>query len=191
MDSDRDLSPMRPDTPPPAYPRELEGWITLPDGTAIFVRPIVPEDIERLAYAFAHADIDTLRRRFFTGAPPTDRHSLEYLATVDYRSRLALIAMDEEGAGIGVGRYEGLDDGSAEVAIVVAPEWRRRGVASTLLTALEPAAAANGFVGLVALYLPENRAVEALLEGLGYGHRSVKDGIAVLTKDLGPSGTIA
>jgi RimJ/RimL family protein N-acetyltransferase len=92
--------------------------------------------------------------------------------------------MDEDGAGIGVGRYEGLDGGSAEVAIVVAPEWRRRGVASTLLTALEPAAAANGFSRLVALYLPENRAVEALLEGLGYGQRSVKEGIAVLTKDL-------
>jgi RimJ/RimL family protein N-acetyltransferase len=175
---------MRPTAPPEGYRKDLEGWVDLPDGSSIFVRPIVPDDIERLAYAFAHADIETLRRRFFTGAPPADRPHLEYLAIVDYRSRLALIAMDEDGTGIGIGRYEGLEDGAAEVAIVVAPEWRRRGVATALLLGLEHAAASQGFSRLVALYLPENGAVEALLRSIGYGSRAVTDGIAVLTKDL-------
>jgi GNAT superfamily N-acetyltransferase len=187
--SDRDLSPMVPDEVPQGYPRDLEHWVDLPDGERIFIRPVVPQDVARLAYAFAHADLDTLRRRFFTAAPPADRQHLEYLATVDYQRRLALLATDRDGTSIGIGRYEAGtatdETGVAEVAIVVAPAWRRRGVGSALLCALEAPAARHGFASLAALYLPSNRAVEALLRSLGYGDRVTRDGISVVTKSLG------
>jgi GNAT superfamily N-acetyltransferase len=186
--SDRDLSPMAPERVPDGYPGSLERWIEVADGRRIFVRPIVPEDVTRLAFAFAHADLDTLSRRFFTAAPPSDPASLAYLATLDYRFRLALLAMDDTGTSIAIGRYEGASDvggaGVAEVAIVVAPPWRRRGVGRALLCALEHPALDNGFTSLTALYLPSNRAVEALLESIGYGERHVEGGIAVLTKHI-------
>lgn len=187
-ESDRLLSPMHPDEVPDGYPRDLERWVKLPGGEPVFLRPIVPADISRLEYAFAHADIETVRRRFFTAAPPTDRAHLQYLTTVDYRSRLALIAMDTTGASIGIGRYEGgadvVGEGVAEVAIVVEPTWRRKGVGATLLVALEAPAVAHGIATFSAVYLPSNTGVERLLLSIGYSGRTVADGIATLTKPL-------
>ena len=83
MESDAHLSPMRPAETPDRYPAEAESWVPLVGGERIFVRPLVPDDVARIEHAFAVADIDTIRRRFFTAAPPTDRAHLEYLATVD------------------------------------------------------------------------------------------------------------
>ena len=77
MESDAHLSPMVPSDRPEAYPADLEQWVVLEDGTRVFVRPMVPDDVSRIAHAFEVADIDTIRRRFFTGAPPTDRTHLE------------------------------------------------------------------------------------------------------------------
>lgn len=182
--SDAGLSPMRPVDPPGAYPSHLEQWVVLPSGDRVFLRPIVPPDVARLQYAFENADMETLRRRFFTGAPPSDRAHLEYLANVDYEHRLALLALDEEGNGVGIGRYEATEPGDAEVAIVVAPDWRRRGVGSAILLALEPAAVEHGITRFVALYLPDNKPVEALLMGIGYGDRRIVDGIAELVKPI-------
>ena len=184
MESDATLSPMQPLERPEGYPVELEQWVELPSGHRMFHRPIIPEDVARIEYAFAHADIETLRRRFFTAAPPTDKAHIEYLATVDYRNRLALVGMDAHGAGVGIGRYERTGATEAEVAIVVAPEWRCRGVGSVLLEALEAPARHNGIERLIALYLPENKAVDGLLAGIGYGDRIIKDGITEVTKAL-------
>lgn len=181
---DAGLSPMDPEGVPDGYPEDLEQWIEVDQGHRIWVRPIVPEDIARIVYAFEHADIDTIRRRFFTAAPPTDRAHLEYLANVDYTRRLALVAMDGEGNSVGIGRFEATDGTDAEVAIVVAPEWRRLGVAAALLRALEDPGRSRGVTRFVGLYLPENTAVERLLQTLGYGGRRMVDGIAELAKDL-------
>jgi GNAT superfamily N-acetyltransferase len=188
---DAALSPMRPSDPPTEYPRHLEQWMDLPGGERMFIRPIVPEDIARIENAFEHADIDTIRRRFFTAAPPTDRAHLEYLARVDYVRRLALVAMDADGDSIGIGRYETTDEGRAEVAIVVAPAWRRLGVATALLRALEAPAISHGIEFFHALYLPDNTSVEKVLTGMGYGDRRVVDGIVELVKPLTDAGTIA
>lgn len=188
---DAALSPMRPFDPPTGYPIELEQWMDLPGGERMFIRPIVPEDVARIENAFEHADIDTIRRRFFTAAPPTGRAHREYLARVDYVKRLALVGMDADGDSVGIGRYETIDVGQAEVAIVVAPAWRRLGVASALLLALEAPAISHGIEDFHALYLPENTSVEKLLIGLGYGERRVVDGIVELVKPLADAGTIA
>ena len=182
--SDADLSPMTPVDVPANYPRDLERWVDIPDGTRVFLRPVIPEDVARIQYAFEHADMESIQRRFFTAAPPTDRAHLEYLATVDFDRRLALLAMDEAGRSIGIARYERETDESAEIAIVVAPEWRRRGIASLLVSALDEPARAHGFTKLRALYLPSNRAVEKMLMGIGYASPELVDGIACLTKPL-------
>ena len=188
---DADLSPMVPTVVSDAYPRELEGWVDVREGRRIWIRPIVPEDVARIAFAFEHADIETIRRRFFTAAPPTDRAHLEYLATVDYVGRLALVAMDEAGDSVGIGRLEATSETDAEVAIVVAPPWRRLGVGAALLGALEQPARDRGIERLVALYLPDNVPVERLLRSIGYGDRHVVDGIAELTKDLHAADPVA
>ena len=92
--------------------------------------------------------------------------------------------MDEQGDSVGVGRYEDIGDGVAEVAIVVEPSWRRLGVGSMLLRLLEEPARTQGFSELLALYLPSNGAVEDLLLQLGYTDRTYEDDVVALRKPL-------
>jgi GNAT superfamily N-acetyltransferase len=182
---DADLSPMHLDDVPAGYPRELEEWVRLPGGVRIFVRPIAPIDANRVAHALEFGDPDTIQRRFLTGAPPKGHGAVEYLVTLDYVWRLALIAMDDEGNSIGVGRYEGSEETrTAEVAIVVDAQSRQRGVASVLLTHLEPHARSAGIGRLIGLYQPDNRGVAALLKSLGYGPAPMDDGLVCVTKSL-------
>lgn len=185
MESDADLSPAVPIDPPESYPYELCLELELDDGARIDVRPIVPADMERIRHAFLVGDTDSIRRRFLTGAPPSDESHLHYLAEVDYRYRLALLALDSEGDSVGIARYEGTpDSSSAEIAVVVVPEWRKQGIGAGLVSALEAPARRAGIVRLVAAFQPDNRAIADLLVALGYDQRWYEDGLAWVAKDL-------
>lgn len=170
---------------PEGYPRELEGGFDLSDGRNVLIRPILPADVDDLTEAIAHADSETLLHRFFTAAPHLSEKQIHYLAEVDYRSRLALVAADGEGQGVAVARYECHSNCNvAEVAVVVAPEWRTGGLATELLKRLEEPARKNGFSELDAVYLPENRAIAGVFERLGYSEQHIEDGVARVSKTL-------
>lgn len=171
--------------PPPGYPADLEDTLTLRDGRVVEVRPILPTDFDQLVEAIDAADEETLLLRFFTTAPNLSDARIHYLAEVDYESRLALVALDTEERGVAVARYEG-EPGSdtAEVAVAVDPDWRRLGLATTLLSRLERPAMDHGITRFEALYLPQNQAVAAVFAILGYSDQSIEDGIAKVDKKL-------
>lgn len=170
---------------PEGYPRELEGEFDLSDGRTVRIRPILPSDVDDLTEAIAHADRETLLHRFFTAAPHLSEKQVHYLAEVDYRRRLALVAADESGQGVAVARYECHSNCSvAEVAVVVAPEWRTGGLATEMLHRLEEPARGNGFLELDAVYLPENRAIAKVFVHLGYSEQRIEDGVARVSKAL-------
>ena len=182
---DADLSPMHLEDVPDGYPRALEEWVSVGDRGRIFLRPIAPVDSARMGHALEFGDPETIQRRFLTGAPPKGHGAIEYLVTPDYRYRLAIIAMDDEGNSLGVGRYEGRKGSeSAEVAIVVDRQWRHRGVGSALLLHLEPHARTVGIDRFIALYQPDNLGVAALLKSIGYGRSPMVDGLVAVTKSL-------
>jgi GNAT superfamily N-acetyltransferase len=173
------------DDVPVAYPRSLEEWVTLAGGARMFLRPIAPADAGRMTHALEFGDPETIRRRFLTGAPPKGRGAIEYLVTPDYVWRLALIAMDTDGNSIAVGRYEGSQEsGTAEIAIVVDPQWRGLGVGSALLRRLEPHARSVGIERFVALYQPDNIGIAALLKSLGYEPAPMVEGLVSVTRSL-------
>jgi GNAT superfamily N-acetyltransferase len=164
--------------PLPGYPPGLERSARLADGREVFIRPIVPDDAGELAEAIKTADPDTLRRRFLGSAPPVTSKVLEHLTVVDYRTRFALVAWDATtGRGVGVARYEGLGDGTAEVAVAVDPAWRRVGLAAILVDMLAEAAIERGIHRFTASYRADNRPVAALLAGVG-GASLIRHGIA-------------
>lgn len=182
---DAELSPMRLDDVPFGYPRLLEEWVVVGGPVEIFVRPIAPVDSKRMAHALEFGDPETIQRRFLTGAPPRGSGAIDYLVTPDYVWRLALIAMDAVGNSIGIGRYEGAKESdSAEIAIVIDPQWRGRGVGSVLLRHLEPHARSVGISQFVAFYQPDNTAVAALLKSIGYLPAPMADGLVSVTKNL-------
>lgn len=185
MESDAHLSPAIPVDRPDAYPENLEQEMVLHDATKLTVRPVVPADIERVRHAFEVGDAESIRRRFLTGAPPSGESILHYLVEVDYRWRLALIALDAEGNSVAIARYEGAENlSSAEIAIVVDPRWRRRGIGTELVRALEPPARVAGITRFVAAHQPDNRAVADLLASLGYGGQWHEDGLTWVAKSL-------
>ena len=172
-------------TVPEGYPSELEAAVVLDDGAAVTFRPILPEDGTEIARAYAEADADTLFHRFFTAAPNIGEKQIHYLSEVDYKRRLALVALDADGHGVGIARYESLTDpAQAEVAVVVHSEWRRRGIATELLGRLEDPALRQGITELIAVYLPENRAVARVFELLGYSSPRLADGLARVEKRI-------
>ncbi len=170
---------------PNGYPKELESDFDLSDGRHARIRPILPVDVDDLTDAIKHADSETLFHRFFTAAPNLSEKQIHYLAEVDYRRRLALVAADDDGRGVAVARYEcQLGSDVAEVAVVVAPEWRSGGLATEMLRRLEDPAHRNGFIGLDAVYLPENKAIAKVFEHLGYSEQRIEDGVARVSKAL-------
>ena len=173
------------DERPQGYPVELERIVAVPDGRTVFIRPLLPADAAQLADEIATLDEDTLYRRFMTPRPQLDAKRLEYLASIDYRWRMALGAVDENGGGVAVARYEGSPGSdAAEVAVVVRPEWRRQGIALMLFDTLAEAARVNGLKRLTAVYLAENRPAALLMARAGYSPPVFHHGIGEVERAL-------
>ena len=152
-------------------------------GKVFRVRPIVPDDADRLGHEFSTADAETLRLRFFTPRPKLSDEDFEMLTTVDYRRRLALTAWDGQSPAA-IARYEYLDDATAEIAFVVKPDYRNLGLGRRLVNLLAAEAAANGYSFLKASYLAENTAAAASLARAGFEVVSTTDGVVEATRRL-------
>ena len=143
-----------------AYPTELEREIVLRDGARVRLRPILPEDQDRLISFYDRLSRHTAYQRFFSvmrRLPPDWAH---LLANVDYQRRLALLAElgpPEAPELIGVARYEPTDrEDTAEIAFVIQDGWQNRGLGTVLLTELLAAAEARGIRRFRAYVLASN-----------------------------------
>lgn len=173
---------------PSGYPSDYESVVRLSDGRTVRICPIVPSDAPELAEAIRTADPETLRSRFLGGPPPLTDAVLGSLTSVDYVSRFALVARSKD-RGVAVARYAAsppADDGSvtADVAVAVAPEWRRIGLATVLLEELARRAQGCGITNFSALYSAGNRPVTELARE-GNARVVIDDGAAQLDALLG------
>jgi RimJ/RimL family protein N-acetyltransferase len=153
------------------------------------IRPILPGDAPALAEAIQSADADTIRRRFLGGHPQVTPELLDYLTTVDYTSRFALVAVEPASQrGVAIARYEPAgQDRTAEVAIAVTPGWRDAGLATELLRMLAQAASERGIHTFTGTYLADNHPVTALInEADEPANRVTSRGIAEFSVPLSP-----
>jgi acetyltransferase len=144
---------------PPGYPRELERDLVLGDGARVQIRPIRPEDAPRLIAAYERLSAHSAYQRFFSVRRRLPPDWARFLATVDYRQRLALIAQGvEDGARelLGVARYEPSHDDAPEVALTILDAWQNRGLGTALFRALLEAARVRGIRRLRAWVLADN-----------------------------------
>jgi GNAT superfamily N-acetyltransferase len=177
---------------PPGYPNAYECAVRLDDGRRVTLRPILPSDAAELAGAIRTADPETLRMRFLGAPPPLTEAVLDELTRLDYAHRFAVVAFGGRPEhGVGIARYIELppvEDGtapgdgarSAEVAVAVAPEWRRVGLASVLLRSLAQRAGECGITTFTATYLAANRPVGELATE-GHARVLIKQGIGQLS----------
>jgi GNAT superfamily N-acetyltransferase len=174
---------------PPGYPREYRRLVTLRDGRSVLIRLVLPSDAPALAESIASADADTIRRRFLGGRPQVTPELLEYLTTVDYTSRFALVAVEPASQrGVAIARYEPAgQDGAADVAIAVIPGWRGAGLAGELLHVLAQAASERGIHTFTGMYLADNSPVAALINAADEpANRATSRGVTEFSVPLRP-----
>jgi RimJ/RimL family protein N-acetyltransferase len=136
------------------------------------VRPILPEDKERLVEAFARLSDESRYQRFGTSVQHLSDQQLRYLTEIDYDDHMAWVALDPNAdgePGLGVARYMRLpgEPEIAEAAVTVVDSHQGLGLGSILLGVLGLSAVAHGIRAFRAYVLEENQAIQELFAGLG------------------------
>jgi RimJ/RimL family protein N-acetyltransferase len=138
---------------------------TLNDGRKVAIRPIGPDDHERLRASHARLSPESRYRRFLATKPELTSADARYLVEIDGSDHLALVATlpDEPDEPIvAVARYIRLPDdpAAAEFAIVVGDDYQRQGLAGELMKRLADAAVARGVKRFRATMLADNIAIQ-------------------------------
>jgi RimJ/RimL family protein N-acetyltransferase len=158
----------------------------LTDGRVVTIRPIRPDDGERLRATHGRLSADTQYRRFLGAKPQLTPADARYLTHVDGRDHHALVAT--AGATVGVGEIVAVaryirplpTASSAEFAIVVADGWQRAGLGNELLARLADAAAARGIQRFRATTLADNIPLRRMVRRIAAGPIDVRaDGSTV------------
>ncbi len=171
-------------SPHPVWARAWEADVVLRDGGAAHIRPIHPEDADALQTFHVAQSPRSTYLRFFAPMPRLSARDLQRFTTVDHSDRVALVVLAGD-AIIGVGRYDRVGDGAAEVAFNVSDAHQGRGVGSVLLEHLVVAAREQGLTRFVAEVLPENRRMLDVFTEAGFATtRVVEDGVVMLTVDI-------
>lgn len=153
------------------YPGELECDVTLPDRRQLHIRPLRPDEEGPVRELDSRLSLRSRYLRFLSPLPSLPDSLLQLLVSVDYRRRLSLIA-EVEACGrrevIALGSFGAIDNGTAEVALVVSDAWQRQGVGTILARAILQAAEDRGFVRFVVHVLWENTVMRRLLKRVGH-----------------------
>ena len=166
------------------YPKELEETVRLPDGSDALLRPIRPEDEPALREGFRKLTPADVRMRFFAPMKELDHGLAARLSQIDYTREMAFVATDPEAAGHdiwGVARVNADPDNlSAEFAVTVRSDHKRRGLGHALMTKLLAYCADQRIGEVWGLVLGENKAMLGLAEDLGFTAAADSDGGGVV-----------
>ncbi|MGF1427471.1 GNAT family N-acetyltransferase [Kitasatospora sp. LaBMicrA B282] len=195
MDDPQAPAPAGGATEAPGYPQHWEADILLRDGGTARIRPIVPQDAERLVEFYALVSDQSKYFRFFAPYPQLSEKDVQRFTHHDFVDRVALAVVVRD-RFIATVRYDRIDaEGrpdpagtDAEVAFLVQDEHQGRGVASALLEHIGAVAQERGIRRFVAEVLPENRKMTKVFTDAGYvQQRSFTDGLVHLEFDLEPT----
>lgn len=154
-----------------AYPGSEERDVELKDGTTVRVRPARTGDapaLQDLFYRMPPADVFT---RFFRHLTTLPLSTAEHLTSVSFEEEVTFLAVvGDWGTERVVGTVSYFLDptsGHADVAFMVDPEWKGRGLGSALRDVVVDAGRRRGVVALTADVLVENRAMLQVFRASG------------------------
>jgi GNAT superfamily N-acetyltransferase len=159
---------------------------------AVSIRRVRPADGPALAAFYAALGPDSRRARFLGSCGGIDERVAATFCGVDHvhREGFVAVATSPGGMPVIVGHLclDPLDDGSVEMAVAVADEWRRHGIARRLLTESIAWARRHGIRRMRATMLASNGAILGLLRSIGEPvHLDASDvGIVEAVIDLAP-----
>ncbi len=152
------------------YPAALIDMRTLPDGTRLMLRPVLPQDEPLLAGLVARLSAAGRRNRFH-GAVNLGAAQLQRMSRIDYSRELAFVITACENATecvIADARYcVDADSQGAEFALLVDERWQRLGLGRWAMHALGNAAQSAGLTWLHGEVLSDNAPMRALMQRCG------------------------
>ncbi|HSA51069.1 MAG TPA: GNAT family N-acetyltransferase [Yinghuangia sp.] len=199
------MEPTEPQTPPdkppvPEHPRHWEADVVLRDGSTAHLRPVGPDDADRLVQFYARVSAESKYLRFFSPYPRLSDRDVRRFTHHDWVDRVAL-GLFVGGDMVAIVRYDRIGpDGravrtgpsgrssTAEVAFLVQDDQQGRGVGSVLLEHIAAVARERGIRRFIADVLPSNRRMMKVFTEAGYTQQSAfEDGVVRLTLDLEPT----
>lgn len=174
--------------PDPIWVLAHTGSRTLPDGTEVVVRPILPQDKPHLVSILRRMSAESRRLRFHHAKARLTRRELRYLTEIDYEDHFAWCAFIEDGNetfSIGVARYIRVAPMSdhAEVAVAVVDHFQSRGLGTTLMDLLAQTALEHGVTAFIAYVEPVNESVIRWAQNAG-GSFARESGVLCLELSL-------
>lgn len=141
---------------------------SLRDGTPVLLRPLLAEDREALRDGLHSLSHESLRRRFFSEAQPSEA-LIDYLVHIDYVDHFAWAVLDAKGRfGMATARYVRIaGSDTAEAAFTAADAFQGRGLGTLLLGCLGATALEAGISKLVAYVMEDNMAMRTVLAKAG------------------------
>jgi len=155
------------------YPRLLEERIEI-DSQPMLLRPIRPEDGERLAAFYAKASPADMRLRFFMARREVPHSELARYCQIDYEREMTFIALapaDESGVRQMAGEARAVadpDNRKAEFAVQVASRWQGKGLGRALMEKLLQYLRERGLEEVEGQCLRENVGMATLAKKLGF-----------------------
>lgn len=153
-------------------PGQFRNSFVLRDGSPVNIRPIRPDDEDRMLALFYRFSPRTVYLRFHQVLKDMSRQDVRGFCTVDYDNTFALVATivsASEEKIIAVGRYARLPRrDAAEIAFVVEDPYQGKGLGTILLHQLALIAREHGIGVFEAEVLAQNHDMLRVLRDSGY-----------------------
>ena len=163
------------------YPSQYEQVCPLPGGGEYTVRPIHPDDAMMLQEFMRSLSPESRYFRFVSSMQELPPTLLARFTLIDYDREMALVAvLRERGVGadgeaselsriVGVSRYiTNPDRASCEFSLVVADDFKGKGIGSRLMLSIMEFAREKGLTEIEGLVLANNPTMLKLMKGLGF-----------------------
>ena len=144
------------------------------------VRPAEPTDAPALHDLVAGLSLESAHRRFFVGVGPPSARMVTALLRRDATHGAWVCADGDRVVGHAMW---GVDEGAAELGVVVADAWQRRGIGRSLTAAAAAEARSRGLVEVRLHVSAENRGLARRLSD-GATTSVLADGTVTVTRPL-------
>ena len=155
------------------YPQQLESSTRLPNGKAVLLRPIRPEDEPEHREFISNLSNDDKRFRFFSQVRELPHSELARLTQIDYAREMAFIAtaQSEDGRAETLGVVRAITDPlneQAEFAVVVRSDLKGQGLGRKLTEKIIDYCRSRGTKVMLASVLNYNRRMLTFAQQLGF-----------------------
>ena len=169
------------------YPKALEETVTLPDGTALLLRPIRPEDGPAFQELHSRLSPEEIRFRFLHPMKSLAPDLAARLTQIDYDREMALVLTRKSGVPEMLGVVRITADPNvekAEFAIVIRRDMTGQGLGPMLLRRIIDYSKSRKIRYLYGEVLSDNRSMLKLADVFGFKKRPVPDDPGVMHVSL-------